>query len=289
MSNFNDADLAPRRRHWLTEPGEPLLAPLEPMRVIGRFLDFTQGAGVASSSLSMSRVGASPVPIPGSPGGGPRAFDSLDAKYAWHPLFWLPEHLTRRVMLQEADGSARTETDDEWSTRVLLSLDLAGVYEPEHGWFDVLAGAGFDIEDEATVQRVHAWLRGSEDAELSAVSLTAHLPENNYLDWSVAATGAFLDKSMPSVWAISAASLVELIADATDEQLDSRATCHQVASLARFAFRGMPSDDGIVEIFDLIALSPESIMDPDATLGSMRRDIEKILRQFEHELPQNAE
>ena len=165
MSTFTPQADAPRRRHWLTEPGEPLLAPVAPIGIIERFLDVIRTSGLSPASLCMSRVGAVPVPVPDSPGGGPRAFEGLNPASAWLPLFWLPEHLTRRVMIQEEDDSVRFEDDDEWAVRVLLALDLAGIYDPENGWFDVLASAGLDVNDPEHLARIQAWLDGGDDAD----------------------------------------------------------------------------------------------------------------------------
>lgn len=280
MSTFTPQADAPRRRHWLTEPGEPLLAPVAPIGIIERFLDVIRTSGLSPASLCMSRVGAVPVPVPDSPGGGPRAFEGLNPASAWLPLFWLPEHLTRRVMIQEEDDSVRFEDDDEWAVRVLLALDLAGIYDPENGWFDVLASAGLDVNDPEHLARIQAWLDGGDDAEISRINLSDHLPENSYLDWSVAVSGAIVDKTLPVAWAISSTQIVDLIDDSIKERLDPRATCHQVATLARFAFRAMPDDNGMAGIFEMLSVDPEAIVDPETTLASLRADIETFRLRY---------
>ena len=263
----------PRRRQWMTEPWEPLLAPIAPMVVISRVLEFVRDTGVAPACLSMSRVGAVPGPAPESPGGGPRAFEGLRAAHAWNPLFWLPEHLTRRVMVQDAGGTARSETDDEWVTRVLLGLELGGVYTPEGGWFDLLAENGIDVDDPEDAGRVERWLAGQQDELLSGLSLEPHLQGADYLDWAVAMSGALIDKSLPVAWALSAENLLDLIDAAIADGLDLRPACHQVASLAHFAFRDNPAETGI---FGMLAADPDAIVDPSRTLNALRDDIEKI-------------
>ena len=275
---------AVRRRHWLTEPGEPLLAPNEPLTIVGRFLEFTRTTGISPAALSMSRVGAVPVPAPDSPGGGPRAFHGLSADHLWHPLFWLPEHLTRRVMIQESDTSARSETDDEWVARVLLVLELAGVYDVEDGWIDMLAAHDLNLDQPPVRTRIQKWLEGADDEVLTNISVEQYLPSEPFLDWSVAVSGAVVDRSLPSVWAISADSLIDLIDEAVEDETDARSVCHQVTSLARFAFRDMPDDNGILGIFDMLSLDPESIVDPALTLASLRTDIDAIRARFIGEL-----
>ena len=58
MSTFTPQADAPRRRHWLTEPGEPLLAPVAPIGIIERFLDVIRTSGLSPAINSESDDGA---------------------------------------------------------------------------------------------------------------------------------------------------------------------------------------------------------------------------------------
>lgn len=133
------------------------------------------------TSLPADRVVSSPmcaVPLPLAQrddlGLLKRWPNTMNPELLWLPLFWLPELvLTRYLIDNGVPGEERIETDDEWALRVASELSASRLYDPETGsWLDVLSAYGIDIEAPDTVLRLGAWLEGEADPVLDTIDLS---------------------------------------------------------------------------------------------------------------------
>lgn len=279
---MNDFDSPPRRRHHLAEPGEPLVAPVDPVTRAGRLADFGDHAGIAPGLLALSPIGAVPVPITR---GGPRALPGLDPAMAWHPLMWLPDRLTTRVVVTEPARPPRLEPDHDWVVRVLFDLTLSGVYDDD-GWVDMLALAGLDADRPDHLDRVAAWLDGNPDPNLDGFDSGAVFGDIDDVAWMVNAAADATAATTAATRHLSAVTLVDLIDAAAGR--DPVGSCHLVGALAAVAFGGGDDDDDLAEraeIWKIVAATVDDILDPDRLLASMRDDLAGIADRYAGQLP----
>lgn len=133
------------------------------------------------TSLPADRVVSSPlcaVPLPLAQrddlGLLKRWPNTMNPELLWLPLFWLPELVLTRFLIDNGvPGEERIETDDEWALRVASEVSAARLYDPETGsWLDVLAAYGIDIDAPDTVLRLGAWLEGESDPVLDSIDLS---------------------------------------------------------------------------------------------------------------------
>lgn len=277
---------SPPRRHYLTEPGQVLLAPVDPVEMLDRIADFCRDSGVAVSDLVVSRIGAFPVPVKAA-GGTPQDYPELNAELAWHPVFWLPPEMTLRATLTDDDGTIWIETDDEWATRVLLTLELAKIYDPETGWIDMLAIAGIDLSVPADAARFETWMAGGADEILDALEVGDLLPGDRALEWEVATAGAILARTMPGAYAVAGLSLAQLADDYAHDGTDPAFACYRLSVLGGFAYRDSDDPDAI-DVFRSVTNDPDGIPDPPATFDRIRGALTRLRDQWAYALPATA-
>lgn len=157
------------RRPYQSEPGDNLLLPGNPIEAGFTYAHYQRATGVPHENLVSSTLVAVPIPVPphGGFGESPR-WDGVRPEMMWHPLMWLPAHVTARA---EFDG--RRETSDEFAVRVAIQLLESNLYDHVSGtWLDILAVGGLDVDDPADVERVRLWLAGGGDSLLDSLSDT---------------------------------------------------------------------------------------------------------------------
>lgn len=137
---------------------------------------FQEMTALPADRIVMSALCAVPLPVAERDDLGllARWPSTMNPELLWLPLFWLPEMLLTRYLVQTGvPGEERIETDDEWALRVASEVSAAGLYDPETGsWLDVLAANGIDIEAPDTVLRLGAWLEGEPDPVLDNIDLS---------------------------------------------------------------------------------------------------------------------
>lgn len=159
-------------------PGEPLVLfrGADPVAFFERERWFQEVTGLSGDRIVSSPLCAVPLPIARRDDLGllERWPAEMNPELLWLPLFWLPEVVLTRYLIENPNTrEERMETDDEWALRVASELGAAGLYDPETGaWMDVLAAHGIDIEAPDTVLRLGAWLEGESDPVLDHIDLS---------------------------------------------------------------------------------------------------------------------
>lgn len=181
-----------RRRSFLLEEHEPLLLSRSALKLAERVTQFSQISGIPESALTMSPLCAIPMPIwPGDFGtsetGRPRRrWEGVRPEFMWHPLMWLPEHMSGLYQIQKDDGTVKTEDLESWQARLALELTQSGLYDPLTGtWLDILDSVGIDVEDDLDQARIQDWLDGEPDEVLDAIDLTSYLVVDTDPHWGV--------------------------------------------------------------------------------------------------------
>lgn len=159
-------------------PNEPLVLfrGADPVAFFERERWFQEVTGLSSERIVSSPLCAVPLPVARRDDLGllERWPAAMNPELLWLPLFWLPEMVLTRYLIENPEtGEERIETDDEWALRVASELGAAGLYDPETGaWLDVLSAYGIDIEAPDTVLRLGAWLEGEADPVLDSIDLS---------------------------------------------------------------------------------------------------------------------
>ena len=212
------------RRAALTEQGEPLVvsqSPIETAIRLGTWLGMT---GLTDDETLISPLVSVPLPVyPESWPAGHRRWPSVNADAMWHPLMWLPERVAHRYVVETEDPDRpgtwieHVETDDEWAVRVALELAHCGLYDEGTGtWFDVLAAAGLDVEDEIDLARIEEWLAGSADPVLDSIDLSPIIDVPTDEAWAVSVAAAWVDDLRIITWATQADYLISACDDLAD-------------------------------------------------------------------------
>ena len=206
-----------RYRHWLTEPGEPLLHPSGLTDVARRFAAFCDSTGINPAQVISSLTVAVPLPVaPPVWDSGRRRWVGTEPTAMWHPFLWLPPRLLGRYELEGPDDTTAIESDEAWAVRVAFECTAAGVYDEESGqWLDVLSTVGLDIDDPQVVDRVRAWLDGADDAILDQLDLSEIFDDVEDPHWAVDVVATGLEPLLVIARAVTADSLLEILDDKT--------------------------------------------------------------------------
>lgn len=169
------------RRHYLSDPGEPLTLVVDPLANVDRFSQMLEDWGLPAGSVAMSPLVSIPVPIydPGWGAQGVRRWPGTKPEAMWHPLMWLPDELAFQFeMFEESDPESSTAEGFElWSLRLACELESSGLYSPALGWVDVLAAHGLDSARQDHLARVERWLHGAPDQVLDQIDLRTLMGE----------------------------------------------------------------------------------------------------------------
>lgn len=216
-----------RRRPLIAEPDEPLLAPLPPVEQALRLAAFCAETGLPATEVASCGFTSMPAPVYRDP---VRRWSKVRPQALWHPLFWLPDHLARRAVINDGVVTA-PETDEIWLTRVMIELTSAGVWDEQEGtWVDVLSLHGIDIDNPEHTARVVAWLDGAADPVLDTLDIS-DLIDTTDPTWAVPLAWDAAEQLRPLAWYVHALSLSddldELRTDA--DQLSE----HELASALR--------------------------------------------------------
>ena len=220
-----------RRRAAFHVPGEPLVVSSSPMECVERLAAMSELTGLPAEMLLSTPIVTTPIPrYPAQWADGHRRWAEVRPEAMWHPLMWLPKRVAHRYTLVseptpeaiaagDTSGTRALESDDAWALRVCLEVSSAGLYDEEHGWLDVLSGAGLDIDDDADLARVQEWLEGADDPLLDGIDLTPLLLREQP-DWGVGEAAAWLPTLRLMVWGTHSEALVENV-DALGRAIDS--------------------------------------------------------------------
>lgn len=238
-----------KRRRMLTEPGDTLLLSKSSMDTALRFTEWQEITGLTPNRFTADPVCSVPLPIYTQVAPGTRQFASVRPEAMWNPLFWLPPRLAGRYNLPTGpDGALEVESTTMWSIRIALELTASGLYNIEDGWLDVLATVGIDVENEVDLARVEEWQSGGVDDLLDSIDLDLYLKLENNPNWALQSAIALAEPATNAQWAILADSLMEMVIDSYDPELDTplsevRDTIAVVASLAGVQLQEVPTDD----------------------------------------------
>lgn len=238
-----------KRRRMLTEPGDTLLLSKSSMDTAFRFSEWQEITGLTPNRFTADPICSVPLPIYTQVAPGTRQFSSVKPEVMWHPLFWLPPHLAGRYNLPSGpDGALEVESTTMWSIRVALELTASGLYSIEDGWIDILATVGIDVENEADLARVEEWQAGGVDDLLDSIDLDLYLKLDTNPNWALQSAIALVEPATRAQWAILADSLMEMVSDSYDPELNTplqevRDTLAVAASLAGVQLEEVPTDD----------------------------------------------
>lgn len=196
----------PRYRvdHAGLEPGTHLLFCTSAWQLAVGYTDFIGFTGLVEGTVFSDPVVATPIPYYDAPG-PPRRWAGTTPEALWHPLFWLPERVWRR-----RTAGSQVEPDPVWAVRVCLEVQAAGLYEPDRGWVDVLAGYGIDTADPDDMARVLTWLDGDPDPVLDGVDLSGSLVDDRG-DWAADTATALVGDFQGRAWAVIADELLSYL------------------------------------------------------------------------------
>lgn len=237
-----------KRRRMLTEPGDTLLLSKSSMDTAYRFSEWQEITGLTPNRFTADPVCSVPLPIYTQVAPGTRQFANVRPEVLWHPLFWLPPRLAGRYNLPSgSDGALTVESTTMWSIRVALELTASGLYSIEDGWIDVLATVGIDVDNEADLARVQEWQAGGVDDLLDSIDLDLYLKLEKTPNWALQSAMALVDPATHAQWAILADSLMEILTESYDPELDTplqevRDTVAVAASLAGVQLDEIPTD-----------------------------------------------
>lgn len=204
-------------RSYLLEQGEGLLFTSDPWQWAARVPLFQEDTGLNAKQLYTTPLFAHPIPIRAP---GETSWRALPTNMLWHPLLWLPEHLARPAQFPDGkDGAIIDEDPAEWGVRVMLEIANAGLYDPNTGeWVDVLARAGVDLNGQAGVDRVTAWVRGEADELLDSFTIADQLDHAQPAGWAREAARAEAWAMREAQWSRTANALLLFIEANPDEQ-----------------------------------------------------------------------
>lgn len=255
--------MEPRYRQYLNEPSEALLLAQSPLLTTTRFAQFLDDSGLPMNRIITSKMCSVPIPLYVDASSAPtgRQFPAdTNPHLMWHPLFWLPASLANHLSYRDADGETQTETDDQWSARVALTLGTSGVYDIENGhWLDMLSVVGLDIEDEMVIDRIKDWLEGSEDPDLDRIDLSAFtdLPDQPY--WAFRSVQSIFPQLELSSYGLIANSTLEIIDMMVEENTTVEGLTSEFADAVEALTLVIGELDYDFEGKDFLALSYEVI------------------------------
>lgn len=276
-------------RGFFNDPGEPLLATVTPHEAAVRLASFLSISGLTDAAVVTSNTATTPLPLyPAEWPRGRRRWAGLNPTIMWHPLFWLPDRLASRMML-DVNGDIQVETDEVWAARVFIELTAAGMYREQDGqWVDVLALQGLDSDDPGVQTRIARWVAGADDEQLDAIDLSSRLAVEPDESWSLAAAWDAVQTLRPIAWYVSATSLRDDVDDAmtvssqvSDEVLAS--SVRTIAILARYCFADMEGEDEFWRnLYDSWDGRPETLIGD--CLPAMAARLDEVRDQLEGEV-----
>lgn len=208
-----------RTDHPGHEAGTGLLACTSAWQLVTGYAEFIAATELPAWDVFSDMVVSTPLPryVPGFDG---RRWSVVPPDALWSPLFWLPGKLHQRLDLDDA------EPERVWAVRVALELQAAGLYDPQRGWFDVLAA--HELDD---FGRIEAWQSGGADRRLDAIDLTEHLVAREDDDWAAELALDLVPPLQRRGWALCADELLGFIGE-VDEGEDALARARSVVGLA---------------------------------------------------------
>lgn len=241
-----------------------------------RLAVFCHETGISPNDVACSAFASVPAPVYREES---TSWRGVRPEALWHPLFWLPPHLARRVILD--DGITQSpENDEVWLTRLAIELTTSGVYDEDEGtWIDVLARAGLDIDDPQDLARVAAWQEGNPDPVLDSIDLS-DLMQAQDPQQSVPVAWSCAEQLRPVAWYIHATALGDDIAGfvadnsaMTPQELAS--ALRTLCSIAASSFEGLGPD--VVTRFATLA---QHCLDPDAALVEVAPQAQFMLAEI---------
>lgn len=155
------------------DPTEQLIVASDPEILVDRLITLQDETGLTNENSTISLVGGLPLPIYDEELPRREAFHGLKAEHFWHPMFWIPQNYATRAPIYVNGEAVRIENDEEWVARILWSMQMCGLYDPETALFeDILATIGIDTRKNKDLQRVQAWLDGAADPLLDSFDPT---------------------------------------------------------------------------------------------------------------------
>lgn len=197
-----------RYRHLATVPEAGILLPESAMSVPAAYHAWRSATQMAEEDIILGSL--SPIPLP-RPSLREQNWSMVDPQTLFCPLFWLPERLTTRRVIELADGTTVAEPVDQMLVRIALELTTSGVYTMDKGWVDVMAMHGIDLDSPEDLQRVRAWQDGDPDATLDTISLDPWLDQTRTEDpdWASTASDQMFPTLSRATWAICADSIID--------------------------------------------------------------------------------
>lgn len=225
---------------YLLEPGEGLLFTSDPWQWASRTTLFQEDTGLKADQLYTSPLFAHPLPMRALEGTGWRG---VTAEMLWHPMLWLPAHLSRPGQFPEGKGGEMVDEDPaEWGFRVMLELSASGLYDTTTGeWVDVLARAGVDLAASDGLERVDAWTRGAEDPLLDSFSIAGMLDSAQPEGWSREAARVEAWGIREAQWSRTANALLSFT-EANPDSQPPEALAKIVAETAAACFTDLAAD-----------------------------------------------
>lgn len=141
-------------RRFLTEHGESPILPDDLGLMLRRRWEFQAASGLDEAHTHTDPMLAFPLPV------YERDRWSGNASMMWCPLAWLPAPLYGPT---GGVPSCPTPAVRVWAANTVLALGMSGMYSPDHGFLDVGAEYGFDVEDLDTLRRLQMWQAGGTD------------------------------------------------------------------------------------------------------------------------------
>ena len=228
-----------RLDHAGLERGTHLLFCTSAWQLAIGYADFVDYTGLRDDQVFSAPVVATPIPRYAEQVAG-RRWAGVAPEALWHPLFWLPERVWRRRVIEDL-----VEPEQVWAVRVCLEVQAAELYDPDLGWFDVLAETGIRTGDSDDMVRVLAWLNGAGEPTLDDIDLEDRLLDDDG-DWAAdtasGMTGAFQGRA----WAVIADELLGYLEEQPSSTAEAAEQLRTVAQLATSTF-GLVDVPGVAE------------------------------------------
>jgi len=211
--------------------------PIEHFLTWGDFLDDT---GLSADDVISSIMCVVPLPVYPLPRPRPAAKPEM----LWHPMLWLPEHITRR-------RSEHEERDDDlYALRVALETATVGLWDVGTGtWLDVLSTVGLDIDRAEDLRRAKEWLEGEADNLIESIDISDLCLYEDNPDWATQIAYDLLPVAFEVVWSTGAATQILAVRQTMDSIGDTRTVeeacewLQQIAGISAIWLRRCPEID----------------------------------------------
>ncbi|MGP5015088.1 hypothetical protein ACTXJX_14895 [Glutamicibacter ardleyensis] len=203
----NNADLSRLRKHYLTEPGTPLIITEDPIARLYNASQFADNTGLPRENITTDTLCSVPLPVVTPDMTPERPYARVNPAMLWHPLFWLPSRLTERDVYVDDDGEEKIEDDVMWSLRLSLELLAGMIYSPELGWLDMMELVGIDVTNPADLERIRRWQNGAEDEALDSINLDELMQDKAEPNWAMETSQSLVDEVERAQWSVHASAL----------------------------------------------------------------------------------